>query len=453
MINNIQYYTNKQEYQGCRIPTRDPGVLRTNNHLAEFSSSNDKEQARSNLGIPDIIKELDNKIDNKVISENGVNWDIRPTYGNTNKVLSSHIIYQTLLNYISKEDLDQNTQILWNKLLGKICKNYDKIEIEINQVYEDLSRCINNLEQCFNDYNFINDQKTDRLQRNYENLLEHFAKLKEFIRDEYLNLYQSLFCNINKDLVIPLEEKINHLQLLVDTFLKSSGGTALTDQFGLDDYLGVSQKTLTIALNDIWEKIKSITGEMSSGISMSVSPSYFIGDSGCTINVSATSCQYGQTFDHIAFYSNNVLLQEASNVKDLTFSAHIDETSEIKCVAKILGVEYVASKTITQYNNFFIFAGNFDSFEQVLEYASNHLEFSVPVTEELRENRDITCQDNDKIIILMGKSLEDKFIRADLNGLEIPFEREVISLEGEEYIVLTSTNTYNAGTYNIDING
>lgn len=452
MKNNIQYFTSRQKHQGCKIPSREPGFLKTDNHLSEFSTPDDKEEARSNLGIPEIVKRLDEKIDNEVFNEACVNWDLEPTYGNNNKVLSSHTIYQTLLNYITKTEQDENIQKIWSNIVKKIKDHQDKVEIELNEMYVHLIDCLNNLEQLFNENTLINEQRYNRLQANYEKLLNHFSELKEFVRNEYLNLYQTLYCNIGKDLVVPLEDRINQLQYLVDTTLKMSGGGGLANQFGYDDYVGVNQKTLTIALNDIWDKIRSITGETTSEINMVVTPLYFIGDRG-TINVSATACK-NQTFEHVAFYANNVLLREADNVKDLTFSAQIEETSEIKCVVKILGMEYVTSKTVTQYtDNYFIFAGSFESSDQILEYAANHLEYSVPVIEGLRGNYNISCQDNDNIIIVMGKPIEEQFIRADLNGIEIPFEREVVTTEGGEYVILTSTNTYNTETYNIDING
>ena len=452
MKNNIQYFTNRQKYQGCKIPSREPGFLKVDKKLAEFSTSDDKEKARSNLGIPEIIKKLDEKIDSEVIKEGCINWDFAPTQGNYNKVLSSDVIYQTLLNYITKEELDQNTQELWTKTINKINDNYNKIEFELNETCENLMNCLNNLEQLFNEHSLANDQKYNKLIANYQKLLDHFGELKEFVREEYLNLYQTLYCNIGKKLIIPLEDRINQLQLLVNTSLKMSNGAGLTNQFGNDELIGVNQKTLTIALNDIWNKIRSITGEITDEINMSVNPQYFIGDR-TTINVSATACE-NQTFEHVSFYANNVLLREADNVKDLTFSAQIEETSEIKCVVKILGIEHVVSKTVTKYpDNFFIFSGSFESTDQILSYAANHLEFSIPVTEGLRGNYDINCQDNDNIYIVMGKPIEEQFIRADLNGIEIPLKREVVTTENEEYIIFTSINTYNTGTYNIDING
>jgi hypothetical protein len=44
--------------------------------------------------------------------------------------------------------------------------------------------------------------------------------------------------------------------------LKTSGGTAIDYEFGNSDDITVSQKTLTSAINKIWEKLEDITGEV-----------------------------------------------------------------------------------------------------------------------------------------------------------------------------------------------
>lgn len=453
MMNNTQYFTNRSEYQGCRIPARKPEFLEINKHLAEFSSPNAKEQARQNLGIPDIIKDLDNKIDQKVVNEGDISWDLEPTYGNDDKILSSHVIYQTLMKYVSKENLDETTQQLWSNLILKISDNYNKIEIELNQLYNNLEACINNLRQEFNEHSLSNNLKYDKLIRDYQDLLLHFGELKQFVKDEYLTLYETLYCNINNEQIIPIENKIHQLQLIVDSFLQTSGGTALAGQFGNSEYVGVNQRVLTQALNKIWEKIDSLTGEISNGIQMQVTPQYFMGDEGCTINVSAQACQEGSIFDHIAFYIDDVLLQEADNTRELIFSTHIDDTSEIKCVATIFGIEYETSKVIIKCGKCFLFTGNFESNTEIGPYIINHPEVTIPTSGGLRGDYDIDCLEDSKIYILIEKTIEDQFIRADLNGLEIPFIQETIIINGLEYILFTSINTYNAGTYNIDING
>ena len=85
--------------------------------------------------------------------------------------------------------------------------------------------------------------------------------------------------------------------------IRSAGahGYALATQFGDSDLIGISQKTLTNAINRIWDKIEDITGETLRGISMSVNPEYFI--SGSTIvNITANAVEASGLFEHIAFY-------------------------------------------------------------------------------------------------------------------------------------------------------
>ena len=78
----------------------------------------------------------------------------------------------------------------------------------------------------------------------------------------------------------------------------------------------------------------------------------------------------------------------------------------------------------------------------------------IPVeSESLRGAYDITCNENDHFFIILGKAFKDSYIRADLNGFEIPITASKITVGGNEYWVYTSDNTYHEGIYNIDING
>lgn len=601
MMNKAQFYTNRQEYSGgCpQIPTRPTNFLDKNNCLSEFLTPTDKEAARANLGIPDIVRDLNQKIDAKVIERGGVAWDAQPTEGSTEKVLSSNTMYNVLLRYALRSELDNSIQQVWSDTVNKISENYNRIEIEINELntslreYVDEVRCefnnyttyinqqfasfkeqvlqqydqmqasvtqleafvnetvasltntvnnqlqqfgqnvdatiasirqemselsnqvdtkitnlenyiasessrinteinqriqnseqrvntaIQNLEnevntQVQNLEDFVNtkdqqletfvnqkvdemtQQNNDLIRRNNEmsdNLLYHLAELKKFVQEEHLTLYDSVYSNLNTDKIVPLEQRMDQLQLLVDTFLQTSGGTALTNQFGNDEYIGVNQKTLTNALNKLWDKIEEITGEITQGINMIVTPSYFISEDGCTVNISASSSEANGIFEHIAFYADGNLIAEADNVESFNTQTHIDDTTEIKCVAKIMGIEYTKSKTVTHYNSFFLFAGSFETEEAAIEYATGHPEYSRPITSGLRGAYDITCNQGDNIIVIFGKSFASGFLRADLNSIEIPFTQKVVTINDEEYVVFVSTNTYNAETYNIDING
>jgi hypothetical protein len=70
-----------------------------------------------------------------------------------------------------------------------------------------------------------------------------------------------------------------------------------------------------------------------------------------------------------------------------------------------------------------------------------------------RAAKDVTLTSGQHIIIVMGQYMRPGFIRADINGVEIEFTESTYIENGNTYAVLTSVNTYQSGTYNIDING
>lgn len=378
-MNNQQFYLNQNNIKECiEIPSRQY-YLNKNNHLSEFYTQEDKEAARQNLGIPDIIQSLKNVIDAKVIRSGGVVWDLEPTENHNEQALSSGVIYNTLLNYVKKEELDESIQEIWRIIVEYINTN---------------------------------------IQENFNNQIQE------------------------------IKEELRELSTLIHSMAES--GVVLSDQFGDEQYFGINQRTLTKAINDLWDKIESITGESDKSINMIVTPSYYIGENGCDVNISADT---QSKFEHISIYANGTLIDEAENTDTFNTTTHVDETTTIKCVAKILGVNYEVSKVVTHYNNYFLFAGQFDSLDSMVDYALEHPETSITLPSELRGSYDVTCNNGDNIIIVLGESLYEGLIRVDLNGIEIPFNLGRITVNNTNYIVLISSNTYNSGTYNIDING
>lgn len=77
----------------------------------------------------------------------------------------------------------------------------------------------------------------------------------------------------------------------------------------------------------------------------------------------------------------------------------------------------------------------------------------IPIKSNMRGAYDISVSEGDYIILVIYESLRKYFIRADMNGFEIPFSESTISIGDYTYSVFISENTYEAGTYNIDING
>lgn len=386
-----QYYSNKGNCS-THIPSRNDEFLNIKNHLSEFTSQEDKDDVIENLGIDQKLQELRELINNKVLEASGVAWDLYPTEGNTDKVLSSDAIYKTLLNYISEGQLQGEIQKLWKRIIDKTNEVGEALLEEVNGVKEE------------------QDQRIDQY-----------------------------------------EDKMKELDVLIHSLAKSSGGAALSNHFGDSEYIGINQKTLTNAINKIWDKIEEITGESGQGISMVVTPTYFISEGDCTVDIVATAINTNNgIFEKVSFYGNDELLAEAENVDYYTAQATISGDTEIKCVARILGREYTEIRRVKHYNSFWILTGNYDSSELESHMTKENL---TPIPNGMRGNYDIIFNQNNYLYIIMSGQLAQQFIRADLNGIEIPFETTSILINGNRYIIYKSVNTFNEGTYNIDING
>ena len=224
------------------------------------------------------------------------------------------------------------------------------------------------------------------------------------------------------------------------------GGVALLQDFGNSIYFGVSQKVLTEAFNKIWAKIEDITGESLLGFQMAVTPEYYIGEEGSNVHVTVTTVDTAGVFEQLDFYINGQLINHGENVDYMEFDTEITETSVVTCVAKILGVEYQKQAIITHYNSFWLGAGS--TYTNVMKNSNLR-----PIANGMRGAYNIDLIGGQKIIIVLGESLREGFIRADINGVEIAFVETTVAVDGNTYKVLTSENTYQAGTYNIDING
>lgn len=242
-----------------------------------------------------------------------------------------------------------------------------------------------------------------------------------------------------KPLLVPLTDRDNDLQNQIDSLQIS--GLALSNKFGNDPHIGISQKTLTAAINDIWYKLEEITGETLVGINLTVTPEYYIGEEGCDVNIAAETVTENGIIEYIKVFVDDEPIAEDGGEHEFEYDVHISDTSEIKCLAQVLGVVYERKVTITHYTPFWVGAG------------SNYS--SVMTMDNIRSiggNYNITFTAGQNLIIVVENIIRDRFVRADMNGVEIQFTETTHAIDGKTYTVLTSENTYQAGTYNIDIN-
>ena len=239
-----------------------------------------------------------------------------------------------------------------------------------------------------------------------------------------------------KDITDDLQNQIDSLEI---------AGLAVSNRFGNDPYISISQKTLTRALNEIWYKLEEITGETLIGINLTVTPEYYIGEEGCLVNIAAETVGEHGIFENVVFKVNGEEVASAEDVHEFEHDVQLEDTSVIKCEAQILGVPYERSVTITHYSPFWVGAG--DDHTDVMTMANIR-----SAANNMRGNYNITFTNGQSLIIVMENVLRDRFVRADMNGVEIQFTETTETIGGKTYKVLTSENTYQSGTYNIDIN-
>ena len=253
-----------------------------------------------------------------------------------------------------------------------------------------------------------------------------------------------------KLLIDTITEKENELNSIVDEVRERKIG--LSNNFGDGETVGINQKVLTQAINKLWQKIEDMTGEILQGINMTVTPDYFISEDGTTVHITANTVEANGIFEKIQFYGNGTLIAEYENTDYVEFDTHIDETTVIMCKAQIMGVEYTRQHVITHYNSFLIGAG--DSYADLMLDAEHfNPDYAVPVTEGLRGSNPVDVPEGKHIIIVLGESLRQAFMRADISFTEIEFTEQEVTIYDKTYAVLTSVNTYEAGTYKVFING
>lgn len=246
---------------------------------------------------------------------------------------------------------------------------------------------------------------------------------------------------------LKLDKKIAETIKLIENLEVT--GMLVMQEFGDSESFGISQKKITAAINQLWEKIEDITGEVFQGINMVVTPTFFVSEDGCSVHILANTVETTGIFEKIQFFVDGELIHEDTNTEYVSFDHHLDIKNEyeyvVMCKAKIMGIEYTRQQIITRYNEFYIGAGS--TYTDVMDSAHAR-----QLNGTMRYNYDVTFNEGNKLVIVMGASFRDGFIRADLNGAEIALAEETVTIDDKQYVVLTS-EAWSAGDYNIDING
>lgn len=235
-----------------------------------------------------------------------------------------------------------------------------------------------------------------------------------------------------------MQKQINELRQLVTSYVDH--GIALSNCLGANKDIGITQWRLTREIVALNNRINDITGSPGKGICVTITPDVFISETDGEVALTVTSSGE-DILEKVKIYVNDELIIEREWTDGFIERFTLTDTSMVKTVVQIMGIEYTDMKVVTKLFPFFIGSGEIWTDAETVDNAQVY-------RGHLRGSYDMTVNnDGEKIFIIIPKSLSYQMIRADINGLEIP----MIIREHDDLVIYESTNTYSAGRYNIDI--
>lgn len=225
-------------------------------------------------------------------------------------------------------------------------------------------------------------------------------------------------------------------------------GVAVSNFFGDNTNIGISQKTLTYAINRIYDLLEEALDRTLKEFTWEVTPIYVYGQEPTAVTVTALPVEEGGILEHVELWVDGEIIEDATaeGVTSYAYTFETNKTVDVTLNAQVLGIPYERSQRVTHYDSFWMGGGS--------TYTSiyNKTDKVVDVSNGMRTSKNISVESGQYIFIVLGNYLKDAFVRADINGVEIPFlPADTTTLSG--FTIYKSENTYQAGTYNIDING
>ena len=232
-----EFYLNQSLDHECfKLPEKDKKYLSKNNFLSEYFTKEDKAQVRSNLGITSLLDELKNILLAKLFNEEGnVTFDLEPHEDAFDKVLSSAVIYNTLLKYYTKEELDEWREGLIGDIYNKIQELKDTIHVD-DQLNENSEYPVQNK---------IITRALRELHDGYNRLANNKADKEELLNYNTIDEISDLLSQLEESLTQSQNEQISDVAGRIDSieeFLGKVTGTEELDKSIVEYMLELEQK-------------------------------------------------------------------------------------------------------------------------------------------------------------------------------------------------------------------
>ena len=268
------------------------------------------------------------------------------------------------------------------------------------------------------------------------------GRLHKDIVFDYDKFKQEIIAKIGSfgTIINSLVKRIDDLENQMQSFLATaSGGKAFSNMYGNSEVMGVTQKALTETMNGLYELIFDALGIEVGDVKITISPDGFFSNEAAVVNIAATA-DYG-LFDFVKVYFDGEKVFEETSINTFSKDLTISGTTTIKVEAQVLGKLYTYEKTVTMASDFFIGAGS--TYEDVY-----NPKYSRPYDGNPTGSYTIEVAEGQRIIIILPTADVSKIEQIEMNDFNIPMDTTTFGI----YTVYTSLNTYQAGTYTIDIN-
>lgn len=233
-------------------------------------------------------------------------------------------------------------------------------------------------------------------------------------------------------------KQMMELRQLVTSYTKN--GIALSNSLGANQDIGITQWRLTRELVNLNNRINDLAGLPGKGICVTITPDVFVTEFDGEVALTVTSSSE-DILEKVKIFVNDDKIIEKEWTEGFIEHFTLHDTSIVKTVVQIMGIEYTDIKVVTKLFPFFIGSGEVWTDAETIDNAQvyrGHLNGSYDMTVK---------NDGDKIYVIIPKRLAYQMIRVDMNGFEVP----MITKEYDEMLIFESTNTYIAGRYNLDI--
>lgn len=268
------------------------------------------------------------------------------------------------------------------------------------------------------------------------------ARLNKDLVIDYQNFKNKVNSQVQAlaNIIGEFQRRLDDMNTQMQSFLETaSGGEAFSNLYGDSQVMGVTQKTLTETITRLYQLIGDSIGIDMNNVEITITPDAFFKNEEAVINISAIA-EYG-LFDSVTVYFDGEQVLQRTSVQSFSENLTVNKTTTIRVDAVLFGRHYIEEKTVQMSSDFFIGAGA--SYEDVYNPA-----YSRPYSGDPKGSYTINVAEGQRIIFILPTADVSKVEQIEMNDFNILMETATFGI----YTAFTSLETYQAGTYTIDIN-